>query len=148
MKADQHHHAGIACACGHDHSTEEAPKAVPELQELAPRHARVKNPDGTDKVVPIEQLRLKDILVVQPGERIAADGKLLSGATSVDESSVTGESVPVDKAAGAEMLAGTINLTGSAEIRVERVGEHSALGTTIALVRRAARFQPKIMRAT
>ena len=55
----------------------------------------------------------------------------------MDESSVTGESIPVDKAVGSDMLAGTINLTGSAEIAVERVGEHSALGHTIALVRRA-----------
>jgi heavy metal translocating P-type ATPase len=88
-----------------------------------------------------------DILVVQPGERVAADGKLVSGATSVDESSVTGESVPVDTGVGGSMLAGTINLTGSAEVMVERVGEHSALGQTIALVRRAQRFQPQIIRA-
>lgn len=78
---------------------------------------------------------------------MAADGKLVSGATSVDEASVTGESMPVDKGVGAEMLAGTINLTGSAEVKVERVGEHSALGQTIALVRRAQQFQPQIIRA-
>ncbi len=134
-------------------ATESAHKAVLELQKLAPKHARVKresrnaNNGSTDEVIPVEQLRIGDILVVQPGERVAADGRLLSGVTSVDESSVTGESVPVDKAPGAEMLAGTINLTGSAEVRVERVGEHSALGQTIALVRRAQRFQPEIIRA-
>src|SRR4029079_5040298 len=78
-------------------ATESARKAVLELQKLAPRHARVKH-DGHDHVVPIEQLKIGDILVGQPGERIAADGRLLAGTTSVDESSVTGESVPVDKA--------------------------------------------------
>jgi Cd2+/Zn2+-exporting ATPase len=130
-------------------ATESAHKAVLELQKLAPKHARIKPRQGGngDKVVTVEELQVGDVLVVQPGERVAADGKLLSGMTSVDESSVTGESVPVDKAAGSEMLAGTINLTGSAEVMVERVGEHSALGQTIALVRRAQRFQPQIIRA-
>jgi Cd2+/Zn2+-exporting ATPase len=127
-------------------ATESAHKAVLELQKLAPKHARVRR-NGQDVVVPVEELQLGDTLVVQPGERVAADGRLLSGVTSVDESSVTGESVPVDKIAGMEMLAGTINLTGSAEVSVERVGEHSALGQTIALVRRAQRFQPQIIRA-
>jgi Cd2+/Zn2+-exporting ATPase len=127
-------------------ATESAHKAVLELQKLAPKHARVRR-QGRDEVVEVEALRVGDILVVQPGERIAADGKLVSGATAVDESSVTGEAVPVDKAAGSDMLAGTINLSGSAEVAVERVGEHSALGQTIALVRRAQRFQPQIIRA-
>jgi len=127
-------------------ATESARKAVLELQKLAPKHARVKH-DDHDQVIDVDKLKIGDILVVQPGERIAADGRLLAGATSVDESSVTGESMPVDKAAGAEMLAGTINLTGSAEIMVERVGENSALGKTIELVRRAQQFQPQIIRS-
>ncbi len=67
--------------------------------------------------------------------------------TAVDESSVTGESLPVEKEIGADMLAGTINLTGSIEMKVLRVGEHSALGQTITLVRLAQRFQPQIIRA-
>ncbi|HVX84280.1 MAG TPA: cation-translocating P-type ATPase [Phycisphaerae bacterium] len=128
-------------------ATESAQKAVLELQKLAPKHARIRRQKSEEQVIPVDELRVGDILVVEPGERLAADGKLVSGATSVDESSVTGESMPVDKGAGSEMLAGTINLTGSAEVRVERVGEHSALGQTIALVRRAQQFQPKIIRA-
>jgi len=127
-------------------ATESAQKAVLELQKLAPKHARIKNGDQ-DRVIEVEKLKVGDVLVVQPGERIAADGKLVSGFTTVDESSVTGEAVPVDKNAGADVLAGTINLTGSAEIMVERVGEHSALGQTIALVKRAQQFQPQIIRA-
>ena len=127
-------------------ATESARKAVLELQKLAPKHARVRR-GGSDLVVGVEELRMGDTLVVQPGERIAADGKLTSGMTNVDESSVTGESMPVEKGVGMDMLAGTINLTGSAEILVERVGEHSALGQTIALVRRAQQFQPRIIRA-
>jgi Cd2+/Zn2+-exporting ATPase len=135
-------------------ATESAHKAVLELQKLAPKHARVrreKQEAGSkkqeDAVISVDDLSVGDILVVQPGERVAADGRLVRGVTSVDESSVTGEAVPVDKAVGSEMLAGTINLTGSAEVQVERVGEHSALGQTIALVRRAQRFQPEIIRA-
>jgi Cd2+/Zn2+-exporting ATPase len=127
-------------------ATESAQKAVLALQKLAPKHARVRR-GGADEVIKVEDMKVGDILVVQPGERVAADGKLLSGATSVDEASVTGESMPVDKGPGSEMLAGTINLTGSAEVKVERVGEHSALGQTIALVRRAQQFQPQIIRA-
>ncbi len=127
-------------------ATESARNAVLALQKLAPKHARVRRGDQ-DQVVEVEQLQIGDTLIVQPGERIAADGKVLSGTTSVDESSVTGESVPVDKAVGNDALAGTINLTGSIEVQVERVGEHSALGQTIALVRRAQQFQPEIIRA-
>jgi len=127
-------------------ATQSARNAVLALQKLAPRHARIKHGDH-DHVVDVDKLKVGDTLVVQPGERIAADGKLLSGATSVDESSVTGESLPVDKTAGSLMLAGTINLTGSAEVAVERVGAQSALGQTIALVRQAQQFQPEIIRA-
>lgn len=127
-------------------ATERARDAVLALVKLAPKHARVKHGDH-DHVVEVEKLKGGDILVVQPGERIAADGRIISGSTSIDEASVTGESVPVDKGAGAEALAGTINLTGSIEVKVERVGEHSALGQTIALVKRAQAFQPQIIRA-
>jgi Cd2+/Zn2+-exporting ATPase len=126
-------------------ATDSAKRALLALQKLAPKHARVKK-DGRDQVVEVADLKIGDILVVQPGERIAADGRILSGATSIDEASVTGESVPVDKGIGRETLAGTINLTGSIEVSVERVGEHSALGQTIALVRRAQQFQPAIIR--
>ncbi len=145
-------------------ATESAQKAVLALQKLAPKHARIKTQNSkletqnlggddvaesgsTDRVIAVEELRVGDILVVQAGERVAADGKLVSGMTSMDEASVTGESMPVEKGVGADVLAGTINLTGSVEVKVERVGEHSALGQTIALVRRAQQFQPKIIRA-
>jgi len=127
-------------------AAESARNAVLALQNLAPVHARVRR-GGKDIVIQAEQLRQGDILIIQPGERIAGDGVLLSGSTSVDESMVTGESIPVDKTTNSMVLAGTINLTGSAEVRVTRVGEHSALGQTIALVRRAQQYQPTIVRA-
>ncbi len=127
-------------------AAESAHNAILALQNLAPIHARVRR-DGRDVVIGAEELQADDILVVQPGERIAGDGEVLSGSTSVDESMVTGESIPVDKAPGSTVMAGTINLTGSAQVRVTRRGENSALGQTIALVRRAQQFQPRIVRA-
>lgn len=127
-------------------AAESARNAVLALQNLAPVHARVRR-DGVDTVISADDLRVGDTLVVQPGERIAGDGLVSTGATSVDESMVTGESIPADKAVGSLVLAGTINLTGSAEVKVTQVGEHSALGHTIALVRRAQQYQPRIIRA-
>jgi Zn2+/Cd2+-exporting ATPase len=127
-------------------AAESARNAVLALQNLAPIHARVRR-NGRDVVIQAEQLREGDTLIIQPGERIAGDGVVLTGSTSVDEAMVTGESIPVDKTPGALVLAGTINLTGSAEVQVTRIGEHSALGQTIALVRRAQQYQPAIVRA-
>jgi len=127
-------------------AAESARNAVLALQNLAPVHARVRR-NNKDIVIQADELREGDTLVIQPGERIAGDGVVLSGSTSVDESMVTGESIPVDKTPGGTVLAGTINLTGSAEVQVTRVGEHSALGQTIALVRRAQQYQPNIVRA-
>lgn len=125
---------------------ESARNAVLALQNLAPVHARVRRGE-TDQIIPAEELREGDMLVIEPGERIAGDCLVISGSTSVDESMVTGESIPVDKAAGATVLAGTINLTGSIQAQVTRVGEHSTLGQTIALVRRAQQYQPHVIRA-
>jgi Cd2+/Zn2+-exporting ATPase len=131
-------------------ATQSAREAVLALVKLAPRHARVRRTvDGVarDQVVEADALALGDVLVVQPGERIGADGVVQSGISSVDESLVTGESMPVDKTPGSLALAGTINLTGSMEIQIERVGAQSALGQTIELVKRAQAFQPAIIRA-
>ncbi|MGC9259865.1 MAG: heavy metal translocating P-type ATPase [Phycisphaerae bacterium] len=125
---------------------ESARNAVLALQNLAPVHARVRRGE-TDQIIPAEDLREGDMLVIEPGERIAGDCQVISGSTSVDESMVTGESIPVDKAAGGTVLAGTINLTGSIQAQVTRVGEHSTLGQTIALVRRAQQYQPHVIRA-
>ncbi len=127
-------------------ATESAQKAVLALQKLAPVHARVKHGDH-DHVIEAEKLKIGDTIIVQPGERVAGDGIVTSGTTSVDESMVTGESIPADKTVASQILAGTINLTGSVEVQVTRVGESSALGQTIALVRRAQQFQPQIIRA-
>ena len=127
-------------------AAESARNAVLALQNLAPVHARVRR-GGRDMLIGAEEVRVGDTLVIQPGERIAGDGEVLSGATTVDESMVSGESLPADKGPGAVVLSGSMNLTGSAEVRVTRVGEHSALGQTIELVRRAQQYQPRIIRA-
>ncbi len=125
---------------------ESAQRAILALQNLAPVHARVRRGDK-DEIIRAEELAEGDVIIVAPGERVAGDGQILRGSTSVDESMVTGEAIPVDKGVGSTVLAGTINLTGSAEVRVTRVGDRSFLSQTIALVRRAQAFQPPIVRA-
>ncbi len=125
---------------------ETAQRAILALQNLAPVHARVRRGDK-DEIIRAEELAEGDVIIVAPGERVAGDGQILRGSTSVDESMVTGEAIPVDKGVGSTVLAGTINLTGSAEVRVTRVGDRSFLSQTIALVRRAQAFQPPIVRA-
>ena len=127
-------------------ATEKARKAVLALQKLAPSVALVRR-GGREQAIAADAIAVGDILIIRPGDRIGADGNILTGSTSLDESSITGESVPVDKTVGAQVLAGTMNLTGAIEVEVHRVGAQSALGQTIALVRRAQQFQPRAIRA-
>ncbi|GEM_PF-63427 len=88
-------------------------------------------------LVPVEEIRLDDVVIVRPGERIPVDGRILRGSSSIDESPITGESVPVDKGVGDEVYAGTINLYGAIEIAVERIGPDTRLEQIIHLVERA-----------
>ena len=107
--------------------------ALKSLIQLAPKTACVER-DGAEVVIPIEELSAGDVFVVRPGESIAADGIVIEGSTAVDESSLTGESLPVDKNAGSAVNAATINLSGFIKCRAERVGKDTSLAKIIELV--------------
>ncbi|MDD6637212.1 MAG: heavy metal translocating P-type ATPase [Lachnospiraceae bacterium] len=111
--------------------------ALKGLMKLAPKTA-VLFRDGAEITVPIEQVAKGDIFVVRPGENIPVDGTVLDGNSAVDESSLTGESIPVDKAAGSTVSAGTLNQSGYIRCEATRVGEDTTLSQIIQMVSDAA----------
>jgi Cu+-exporting ATPase len=115
---------------------EKASRAVRKLLDLQPRTARVIK-DGREEEVPVEQVQEGDLFVIRPGERIPTDGKVTEGASSIDESAVTGESMPVDKSAGSEVIGATINKSGLLKVRATKVGQDTVLSQIIALVEEA-----------
>ena len=115
---------------------ERSRNAVDALMELAPREARVLR-DGQEHVVPVEDVRVGDHVRVRPGERIAVDGVVRDGASSVDQSPVTGESVPVDVLPGDATYAGSLNVQGTLVVRATRVADDSTLSRIAALVEEA-----------
>jgi len=113
-----------------------ASEAIRRLRELQPKTARVIR-DGAESDIPIEQVRISDIVVVRPGEKIPVDGAVREGDSAVDESMLTGESMPVDKKAGDAVFGGTINRSGSLRLEAVKVGRATALQQMIELVRQA-----------
>jgi Cd2+/Zn2+-exporting ATPase len=111
-------------------------RAIRSLVGMRPDSAAVLR-DGEEVTVPIEEVAVGDVFVVRPGDRIPLDGVVASGETTVDQSSLTGESVPVPKAPGDEVFSGTINESGSLEIEVTRRAHESALSRLIEMVERA-----------
>ncbi|MBM9535718.1 heavy metal translocating P-type ATPase [Desulfobulbus alkaliphilus] len=110
--------------------------AIRQLMELAPRTAtRIR--DGHQESIALEQIRPGDVLLVRPGERIPVDGRLEQGQTSVDESMLTGESLPVDKKQGDALISGTLNAHGSIHMVAERIGRDTVLARIIRLVQEA-----------
>ena len=120
---------------------EKASNAVRKLLDLQPRMARVirRNGEGEEieKEVPIEQVQEGDLFVVRPGESMATDGIVTEGSSSVDESAVTGESIPVDKSAGSQVIGATINKSGLLKVKATKVGQDTVLSQIIALVQEA-----------
>jgi Cu+-exporting ATPase len=110
--------------------------ALRKLAELQPTTARVIR-DGTEQDVPVEQLRRGDTVVVRPGERVPVDGAVVEGQSAVDESMLTGESMPVSKHTGDAVFGGTMNRTGAFQIRATTLGEDSALARIVRLMRDA-----------
>ncbi len=107
-----------------------------KMMKLAPPTARVLR-DGTEVEIPIAEIVVGDIVVVRPGEKVAADGTLADGNSALDESMVTGEPIPVEKAPGDRVLAGTVNTYGAFTFKAEQVGAETVLSQVIALVREA-----------
>ena len=118
--------------------------AIKALLGLAPRTARRLGPDGSETDIPLEQVSIGDRLRVRPGEKIPADGVVAEGLSSVDESMLTGEPVPVAKAAGAKVTGATVNGNGSLIIRVERIGAETLLSQIVRMVSEAQRSRAPI----
>jgi Cu+-exporting ATPase len=120
--------------------------AIRALLHLAPKSARRLGDDGSEDDVPLDQVHPGDRLRVRPGERVPCDGVVLEGASAVDESMVTGEPIPVEKAPGARVVGGTLNGHGSFVMKAERVGKDTLLAQIVRLVVEAQRSQPAIQR--
>ncbi|MEZ0051291.1 heavy metal translocating P-type ATPase [Mycobacterium sp. MAA66] len=112
--------------------------SVRGLLDLAPDTATLITAEGGEQTVPVSGLAVGDVLLVRPGERIAADATVIAGAGEVDQATITGEPLPVDKAVGDEVFAGTLNGTGALRIRVDRRAEDSVVARIAALVERAS----------
>ncbi|WP_058826425.1 heavy metal translocating P-type ATPase [Haloferax sp. Q22] len=104
-----------------------------ELMDLSPDEATVLR-DGVEAVVPVEELELGDVVAVKPGEKIPVDGTVVTGDSAVNQAPITGESVPVDKAEGDEVFAGTVNEAGYLEVRVESVAGDDTLSRIVSMV--------------
>lgn len=115
---------------------EKARRSMESLLQTAPKEA-ILLADGRERVVPIASLQIGDIVVVKPGEKIPSDGTVESGASSVNEAAITGESLPVDKSAGATVLGGSINNEGLLHVRIDRAYRDSSLAKILHLVEEA-----------
>ena len=121
---------------------EKASSAVRKLLDLQPRMAKVLRPvEGPEEFeeveIPVEQIQKGDILVIRPGERIPTDGVIIEGFSSIDESAITGESIPVDKSKGEEVIGATINKSGLLKVKATKVGQDTVLSQIITLVEEA-----------
>jgi P-type Cu+ transporter len=114
-----------------------ATEAIRKLVALQPRTATVIKGDGREEDVPIEQVQVGDVFLVKPGERIATDGTVVEGHSSVDEKMVTGESIPIEKAKDSVVIGGTINGQGSLRVRASKVGADTTLSKIVQLVQQA-----------
>ena len=120
--------------------------AIKALLGLAPKTARRVRDDGTEEDVPLDAVTVEDRLRVRPGEKVPVDGVVLEGSSSVDESMVTGEPIPVQKGAGAKVTGATLNGTGALLIRAERVGADTLLAQIVRMVAEAQRSRAPIQR--
>jgi Cu+-exporting ATPase len=124
----------------------ETGSAIRGLLGLAPKTARVVRDDGSEEDVPLDHLERGDRLRVRPGEKVATDGVILEGSSSIDESMVTGEPIPVEKRVGDRVTGGTVNGAGSFLMRAERVGSDTLLAHIVQLVSEAQRSRAPIQR--
>ena len=120
--------------------------AIRALLDLSPKTARLINTDGSEKDISLEEVKPRNKLRVRPGEKVPVDGVVLEGRSSIDESMITGESIPVEKLPGSKVIGATINSTGSFIMRAERVGSETLLARIVQLVGQAQRSRAPIQR--
>src|SRR5262249_28311425 len=120
--------------------------AIRALLGLAPKTARRISSDQSETDVPLEQIHIDDKLRIRPGEKVPVDGVVIEGISSVDESMVSGESIPVEKLPGVPVIGGTINTTGTLVMRAQRVGRETLLGQIVQMVSQAQRSRAPIQR--
>lgn len=133
---------------------ERASEAVMKLLDLRPRTAKVlrsgKNSPGQvyeeEVEIPVEEIKVGDILVVRPGESIPTDGIITDGSSTLDESAITGESIPIDKSTGDEVIGGTINKTGLLKIKATKIGQDTVLSQIVKLVEEARTGKARMQR--
>ena len=128
-----------------DMTTDRAKKGLHKLIALAPVQGRKMTPDG-ERLIPADEISVDDVLRVLPGEVIPVDGVIISGETSVDQSIMTGESLPVDKGIGEELFCGTMNRFGTVDMRATKVGKDSSLQKLIKMVQDAQEKQAPMQR--
>ena len=126
-------------------SSTAAGDALAEVAKLLPKEAHLKTDNGI-KEVEISSLKEGDIVVVKAGEKVPADGEILKGSGNFNESHITGESKPVEKSVGSEVVAGAINIDGSVEVRLMRVGESSTIGQIQTLIASAKQTKPSVQK--
>jgi P-type Cu+ transporter len=120
--------------------------AIRALLDLNPKTARILAPDGSERDVPLEHVKVGDKLRVRPGEKIPVDGEVLEGASAVDESMLTGESQPLEKAVGSKVIGATLNTSGTLVLRATRVGSETVLARIVQMVSQAQRSRAPIQR--
>jgi heavy metal translocating P-type ATPase len=120
-------------------------RAIKDLLDLLPRNAVIRRDGGTHEIEATE-IKLGDVVVVRPGSRLPVDGEVVSGNSFVDQSAITGESMPVEKMAGLSVYAGTINQSGVLEVRTTRIGRETAFGKIIEAVERAEKSKAPIQK--
>ena len=123
-----------------------AESSLQSLLHMAPQTARRRNAEGKEVEVPVRELRMNDSVILKPGDQVPTDGQVLSGETTVDESMLTGESLPVEKRVGDKLYAGTVNTNGGVIMLVTATGEATALAHIIATVARAQTSRAEIQR--
>jgi Cu+-exporting ATPase len=130
-----------------EHKTKaRASKAVRSLLDMQPRMAHIIKKDGQEKEIPVENVAIDDILLVRPGEKIPVDGIVVEGRSSVDQSAITGESIPVSKEVGEEVIGATINKSGLLKFKATKVGRDTVLSQIIKLVEEAKSSQVPLQR--
>ncbi|ALS28795.1 ATPase [Paenibacillus sp. 32O-W] len=118
------------------HSMEKARQSIRSLMDLAPKEALIRR-GGSELTVNVDEIRVGDIMIVKPGQKLAMDGVVIKGASAVNQAAITGESIPVAKAAGDEVFAGTLNEEGLLEVKVTKAAEDTTISKIIHLVEEA-----------